>query len=80
VNIYNNVIRGFQTVAGVASSKIYGIRQTSSSTSNIYNNSIYLPELTNMTAFGTSYIAGIAFANAASPEVNTNCCCKLYSY
>jgi hypothetical protein len=23
-----------------------------------------------MTAFGTSYIAGIAFANAASPEVN----------
>jgi hypothetical protein len=70
VNIYNNVIRGFQTTAGVTNSKIYGIRQTSTSTTNIYNNSIYLPELTNMTAFGTSYIAGIAFANAASPEVN----------
>ena len=70
VNIYNNVIRGFQTTAGVTNSKIYGIRQTSTSTTNIYNNSIYLPDLTNMTAFGGSYIAGVAFATATTVEVN----------
>lgn len=68
VNIYNNVIRGFQTTAAVSNSKIYGIRHIGASTSNVYNNSIYLPDLTNMTTFGSSLIAGIAFATAATTE------------
>ena len=68
VNIYNNVIRGFQTTAAVTNVRIYGIRHTGSSTTNIYNNSIYFPDLTNMTTFGSSFIAGIAFATAATTE------------
>lgn len=64
VNIYNNMLSGFAfTSASVSNVKLYGIRHTGSSTSNVYYNTIYMPELTNMTAFGTSYIAGIVFAS-----------------
>ncbi|MHC1736567.1 MAG: T9SS type A sorting domain-containing protein [Ignavibacteriaceae bacterium] len=66
VNIYNNFIAGFEVnSAAVKNAKIYGIRQTGASTSNIYYNTIYIPELTNMTDFGTSYIAGIVFASTS---------------
>ena len=70
VNINNNFITGFVTIAAVSNSKIYGIRHTSTSTSNIYNNTIVLPEMTNMTTFGSSYIAGIVFATAATTEAS----------
>lgn len=64
VNIYNNMLSGFAfTSASVSNVKLYGIRHTGSSTSNVYYNTIYMPELTNMTAFGTSFIAGIVFAS-----------------
>ncbi|MFY7887185.1 MAG: hypothetical protein ACOVOV_20295, partial [Dolichospermum sp.] len=79
VNIYNNVIRGITfTSASVSNSKIYGIRHTSSSTSNIYNNSIYFPDMTNMTTFGSSFIAGIVFASTGenSPATGATCTVK----
>jgi hypothetical protein len=70
VNIYNNFITGFTITAAVSNSKIYGIRHASSSTSNIYYNTIVIPEMTNMTNFGSSLIAGIAFATAATTEAS----------
>jgi len=70
VNIYNNFITGFTTTSAVSNSKIYGIRHASSSTTNIYFNTIVLPDMTNMTTFGTSYIAGITFATAATNEAS----------
>lgn len=70
VNIYNNFITGFFITSAVSNSKLYGIRHTGSSTSNVYHNSIYVPELTNMTTFGSSYISGIAFATAATTEAS----------
>jgi len=51
--------------ATTTNSKIYGIRTNSSSTCNIYHNTIYIPEKTDMTAFGTSYIAAIVYASTA---------------
>jgi len=69
VNIYNNMLSGFAVGnAATTNSKIYGIRSTSTSTCNIFNNTILIPEMTNMTAFGSSYIAGIVFATAATTE------------
>jgi len=68
VNIYNNFITGFTITAAVSNSKIYGIRHTGASVSNVYNNTIVLPEMTNMTALGSTFIAGIAFATAATTE------------
>lgn len=70
VNIYNNFITGFTITSAVSNSKIYGIRHTSTSTSNIYNNTIVIPEMTNMSSFGSSLIAGIAFATAATSEAS----------
>ncbi|MBI5464549.1 MAG: choice-of-anchor D domain-containing protein [Ignavibacteriales bacterium] len=71
VNIYNNMITLQGPAAASATNcKIYGIRTTSSSTTNIYFNTIYIPEMTNMTTFGSSYIAGIAFATAATTEAS----------
>jgi len=68
VNIYNNFITGFAVTAAVSNSKLYGIRHSGASTSNIYNNTIVLPEMTNMTALGSSLLAGIAFATSATTE------------
>lgn len=69
VNINNNMLSGFAVGnALTTNSKIYGIRSTSTSTCNIYNNTILIPEMTDMTAFGTSFIAGIVFATAATTE------------
>lgn len=69
VNIYNNFITGFAinsaTVQGV---KIYGIRHIGGSTSNVYNNTIVIPEMTDMTTTTGSFIAGIAFATNAVAE------------
>ncbi|CUS97648.1 T9SS type A sorting domain-containing protein [Candidatus Kryptonium thompsonii] len=70
VNIYNNFITGFVTTSAVSNSKIYGIRHISTSTSNIYFNTIVLPEMVDMSNFGSSFIAGIAFATAATPEAS----------
>ncbi|MBW7889058.1 MAG: T9SS type A sorting domain-containing protein [Bacteroidetes bacterium] len=71
VNIYNNFITGFSiatsTVQGV---KIYGIRQTGSSTTNVYYNTIVIPEMTNMTVRSGYFISGIAFASAAATEAS----------
>ncbi|MFA6581560.1 MAG: T9SS type A sorting domain-containing protein [Paludibacter sp.] len=70
VNIYNNMLSGFAVGnAATTNTKIYGIRSTATSTCNIFNNTIVLPEMTDMTAFGTSYIGGIVFATAAATEV-----------
>lgn len=69
VNIYNNFITGFTiataTVQGV---KVYGIRHTGGSTSNIMHNTIVMNELTDMTTTTNSFLAGIAFATAAATE------------
>jgi len=71
VNIYNNFITGFTiSSASVQGVKIYGIRHIGGSTSNIYNNTIVIPEMTDMTTMTGSSIAGIAFATAASPEAS----------
>ena len=71
VNIYNNTISGMGAGAtATTNSKIYAIRVTSTSTCNVYHNTIYMPEMTDMTVFGTSYIAGIVFASAASTEAS----------
>ncbi len=70
VNIYNNFITGFSITAAVSNSKLYGIRHTGSSSSNVYHNTIVIPELTNMTTFGSSFIAGVAFATAATTEAS----------
>ncbi|MCR4417169.1 MAG: T9SS type A sorting domain-containing protein [Ignavibacteria bacterium] len=70
VNIYNNFITGFTINSSVSNSKLYGIRHAGSSTSNIYFNTIVIPEMTNMTNFGSSLIAGIAFATAATTEAS----------
>lgn len=71
VNIYNNMITGMGPGnASTTNSKIYAIRVTSSGTSNIYNNTIAIPEMTDMTAFGASLVAGIAFASAAATEAS----------
>lgn len=78
VNIYNNVIRGFATAGAANNARIYGIRNTSTSTTSIYNNSIYLPEMNNMVA--NNNIAGIAYATAltaeASPSAASSCIIK----
>lgn len=68
-NVYNNMISGFGTVAATTNTKLYGIRITSSSTCKIYNNTIHIPEMTNMTAFGTSYIAGIVYGSTSEAGV-----------
>ena len=69
VNIYNNFITGFTiataTVKGV---KIYGIRHIGGSTSNIFHNTIVIPEMTDMTDVSGSYIAAIAFVTGAATE------------
>jgi hypothetical protein len=69
VNIYNNFITGFTiasaTVKGV---KIYGIRHIGGSTSNIFHNTIVIPEMTDMTDVSGSFISAIAFATAATAE------------
>ena len=66
VNIYNNFIGGFVTAGSANNCRIYGIRVTSTSTSNIYHNTIYIPELTDMAI--SNNIAGIAMATAAASE------------
>ncbi len=71
VNIYNNFITGFKTVATNSNCKLYGIRHAGSSTTNAYHNTIYLPEMVNMTTFGTSFIAGIVFANTSEASPGT---------
>ena len=69
VNIVNNMISGYAVGnAATTNSKLYGIRSTSTSTCNIYHNTIFIPEMTDMTSFGTSLIAGIVFATAAATE------------
>jgi hypothetical protein len=71
VNIFNNFVSGFQiNNASVQGVKVYGVRHSSSSISIIYGNTIYIPELTNMTSELNSYISGIAFATAASTEAS----------
>jgi hypothetical protein len=71
VNIYNNTISGMNVGnAATTNSKIYGIRVTSTSTCNVFHNTIYLPEMTDMTTFGTSLIAGIVLATAATTEAS----------
>lgn len=71
VNIYNNMLSGFAVGnAATTNSKIYGIRCTATSTSNVYNNTIVFPDMTNMTTFGSSLIAGIVYATAASTEAS----------
>ncbi|NUN08888.1 MAG: T9SS type A sorting domain-containing protein [Ignavibacteriaceae bacterium] len=70
VNIHNNFISGFESSTSTTNAKFYGIRAAHSSTSNIYYNTIYIPEMTNFSAFGSSYIAGIAFATAATTEAS----------
>ena len=77
VNIYNNFIAGFSITSSVSNTKLYGIRHTGSSTSTIYYNTIYIPELTDMTVFGSSFIAGIAFATAATTEASPSGTCTL---
>jgi hypothetical protein len=77
VNIYNNFIAGFSITSAVSNTKLYGIRHTGGSTSNIYYNTIHIPELTNMTSFGSSFIAGIAFATALSPESSPTGTCTI---
>lgn len=70
VNIYNNFISGFEiNSSSVNSVKIYGIRHTSSSTSNIYHNTIVFPDLTDMSVMTNSFLTGICFATAATTEV-----------
>jgi len=69
VNIYNNMVSGFNVSAATTNSKIYGIRASGSSTTYVYHNSVLLPEMTDMTAFGSSFIAGIVFASNATSEV-----------
>jgi hypothetical protein len=70
VNIYNNFITGFTPTSAVSNSKIYGIRHAGSSTSNVYHITIVFLEMTDMTTFGSSYIAAIAFATAATTEAS----------
>ncbi len=77
VNIFNNFITGFVTTGAVSNSKIYGIRHTGGSTSYIYNNTIVINDMVNMTNFGSSFIAGIAFATAANPEASPSGKCYL---
>jgi hypothetical protein len=69
VNIFNNMLSGFAVGnAATTNSKIYGIRVTSTSICNVMHNTILIPEMTDMTAFGSSFIAGIVFATAGSTE------------
>lgn len=73
VNIYNNFITGFTIAsASVQGVKIYGIRHIGGSTSNVYQNTIVIPEMTDMTTSAGSFIAGIAFATAATVELAPN--------
>lgn len=71
VNVYNNYFAGFEinttTVQGV---KMYAVRHTSTSTSNVYHNSVHIPEMTNMTTTTNSFIAAFAFASAAATEAS----------
>jgi hypothetical protein len=69
VNIFNNFITGFNPTAAVTNTKLYGIRQIGASTTNVYHNTIVIPEMTDMTTFGSSFITGIVFGTAASPEL-----------
>ncbi len=70
VNIYNNFISGFETVTSNSNAIYYGIRHTGGSTSNISHNTISFADLTDMTTFGTSRIAGIAFATHNTTEAS----------
>lgn len=71
VNIYNNFITGFTIAnASVQGVKIYGIRHIGGSTSNIYHNTIVIPEMTDMTTTTGSFIAAIAFATGAVTEAS----------
>jgi len=70
VNIYNNYITGFTPTAAVSNTKLYGIRQIGASTTNVFQNTIVIPEMTDMTTFGTSFITGIVFGTAATPEAS----------
>jgi len=69
VNIYNNYITGFTPTASVSNTKLYGIRQIGASTTNVFNNTIVIPEMTDMTTFGSSFITGIVFGTAVTPEL-----------
>lgn len=70
INVYNNFITGFSITASVSNSKLYGYRHVGGSTSNVFNNTFVIPEMTNMSSFGTSFIAAIAFATTATPEAS----------
>ncbi|MDP1676762.1 MAG: T9SS type A sorting domain-containing protein [Bacteroidota bacterium] len=67
VNIYNNFIGGFGFTGSPNNARVYGIRVTSTSICNVYHNTIYIPELTDMAT--SNNIAGIAFATAATTEL-----------
>jgi hypothetical protein len=69
VNIFNNFITGWSITNSVSNSKIYGIRISSTSNSNIYHNTIVIPDMTNMSTFGTSYIAGISVGSPTESAV-----------
>ncbi len=68
VNIHNNFFAGIDANSTSATyAKIYAIRHTSSSISNVYHNTILFPEMKD---HSNSSIAAIAFATAATTEAS----------
>lgn len=70
-NIYNNVITGFAVPSTYSSFTVVGIRDTiASQVFNIYNNSIYIPQLTGITVSNATACFGIGITAAYATTAN----------
>lgn len=64
VNVYNNVFTGFSTTAAATNQRLFAVRHAFAlTTTNVYHNTVYIPELTNLTTMGTTVIAAFAFVD-----------------
>ncbi len=64
VNVYNNTFTGFSTTAAATNQRIFAVRHAFSlTTTNVFHNTVYMADLTNLTVPGTTVIAAFAFVD-----------------
>ncbi len=64
VNVYNNTFTGFSTTAAATNQRIFAVRHAFAlTTTNVYHNTVYMADLTNLTTPGTTIIAAFAFVD-----------------
>jgi len=73
VNVTNNYFGGFETVENASNLRVAAVRHFGpNSTTNVYHNTIVIPELVNITTPGSSFIAGIAHVDNGGGSPNGN--------